>query len=257
MMRTERFNIHPQSPNDLVIALAGNPNTGKSTVFNSLTGMNQHTGNWAGKTVGSAFGHYRHEDTPFLLVDLPGTYSLLSNSADEQVARDFICFAKPDATIVVTDATCLERNLNLALQVMEITDRVVLVVNLMDEAKRKGIEVRISDLSKELGVPVIPMIARQGQGLEALKHTVWKIATGQLQPQPKPLQYSDEVEAAVEELLPQIEPLVQGVLPPRWVALRLLDGDTSVLDSMEQYVIEESASPSAPLSRTKDRGIPS
>jgi len=255
---TERFHIHPQSPDDLIIALAGNPNTGKSTVFNALTGMNQHTGNWAGKTVGSAVGYYRHEELPFTLVDLPGTYSLLSQSADEQVARDFICFAKPHATIVVADATCLERNLNLALQVMEVTDRVVLVVNLMDEAKRKGIEVRIADLSRELGVPVIPMIARSGQGLEALKHTVWKIATGQLQPQPIPLRYSDEVEAAVEALIPQIEPLVQGVLPPRWVALRLLDGDTSVLDSIEQYAVEMDAPlPAAKRDITQDRGISS
>ncbi|MDD3074162.1 MAG: FeoB small GTPase domain-containing protein, partial [Eubacteriales bacterium] len=123
--------------NEKVIALAGNPNTGKSTVFNSLTGMNQHTGNWPGKTVATAQGRYQYGDDNYLLVDLPGTYSLLSASVEEEVARDFICFGQPDVTVVVADATCLERNLNLILQILEITDRVVVCVNLMDEAKRK------------------------------------------------------------------------------------------------------------------------
>jgi Fe2+ transport system protein B len=237
-----RFQIDLPSPDSLVIALAGNPNTGKSTVFNALTGLNQHTGNWAGKTVGSAVGHYQHENRSFTLVDLPGTYSLLSQSADEQVARDFICFGRPHATIVVTDATCLERNLNLALQVTEVTDRVVVAVNLMDEAKRKGIVVDTDALSKELGVPVIPLVARRGEGLRELKDLVWQIATGQLHPQPAPLAYSPQVEAKIAELLPRIEPLVGGLLPPRWVALRLLEGDESILAALEEYAAEVNAS---------------
>jgi ferrous iron transport protein B len=119
---------------DMIIALAGNPNTGKSTVFNSLTGLNQHTGNWTGKTVTTAYGRYKYGQKNFVLVDLPGTYSLLSNSMEEEIARDFICFGNPHATVVVTDATRLERNLNLVLQILEMTNKVVVCVNLMDEA---------------------------------------------------------------------------------------------------------------------------
>jgi Fe2+ transport system protein B len=235
---TERFGIQLHSPDDLVIALAGNPNTGKSTVFNALTGMNQHTGNWAGKTVGIAIGHFRHGDRSFTLVDLPGTYSLLSQSADEQVARDFICFGKPHVTLVVTDATNLERNLNLALQVMEVTDRVVIAINLMDEAKRKGIAIDLKKLEAELGVPVIPMAARKGEGLNELKEMLLRVATGKIKPEPKPIRYSEEVERAVADLMLQVEPLVQGILPARWVALRLLDGDESVFLALEQYAAE-------------------
>ena len=130
--------ISKKSPEDRIIALGGNPNVGKSTVFNSLTGLNQRTGNWPGKTVVNAQGRYRFQDQNFILVDIPGTYSLMANSAEEEVARDFICFGNPDVTVVVADATCLERNLNLVMQVMEITDRVVLCVNLMDEARKKA-----------------------------------------------------------------------------------------------------------------------
>jgi len=135
-LRIERTN-----PDDKVIALAGNPNVGKSTVFNSLTGLNQHTGNWPGKTVTNAQGRYKHKDKNFIMVDIPGTYSLMANSVEEEVARDFVCFGNPDATVIVTDATCLERNLNLVIQTLEITSDVVVCVNLLDEAKRKKINV--------------------------------------------------------------------------------------------------------------------
>ena len=123
--------------NERIVALAGNPNVGKSTVFNGLTGLNQHTGNWPGKTVATAFGRYRHKNGSFILVDIPGTYSLMANSAEEEIARDFICFENPDAVVVIVDAVCLERNLNLVLQTLEITGRVVVCVNLMDEAKKE------------------------------------------------------------------------------------------------------------------------
>ena len=134
---SESFNVDRTFGDELVIAVAGNPNVGKSTVFNSLTGLKQHTGNWPGKTVTHAKGKYRHRDKNFILVDIPGTYSLMSNSVEEEIARDFICFAKPDTTIVIVDATCLERNLNLVLQMLEITNDIVVCVNLIDEAKRK------------------------------------------------------------------------------------------------------------------------
>src|SRR5690349_23001183 len=126
---------------DRVVALAGNPNTGKSTLFNALTGLKQHTGNWPGKTVTRAEGGFEFNKVKYKLVDLPGTYSLLSASSDEEIARDFLLFGRPDVTVVVVDATSIERNLNLVLQVLEITNRVVVAVNLMDEAARKGIEV--------------------------------------------------------------------------------------------------------------------
>src|SRR5512134_2027647 len=156
---------------DRVVALAGNPNTGKSTLFNALTGLKQHTGNWPGKTVTRAEGGYQFNSVKYKLVDLPGTYSLLSASQDEEVARNFLLFGQPDCTIVVTDATALERNLNLVLQVMEITDHVVVAINLMDEARRKGLEVDARSLARDLGVPAIPIVARTGEGMQTLLTT--------------------------------------------------------------------------------------
>ena len=147
--------IRKEDPADKVIALAGNPNVGKSTLFNALTGMNQHTGNWPGKTVTNAQGYCQKDGKGYVLVDLPGTYSLMAHSAEEEVARNFICFGGPDAVAVVCDATCLERNLNLVLQTMELCPRVVVCVNLMDEARRKGIRVDLKLLSERLGVPVV------------------------------------------------------------------------------------------------------
>ncbi|MGB5304223.1 MAG: FeoB small GTPase domain-containing protein, partial [Gemmatimonadota bacterium] len=159
---------------DRVVALAGNPNTGKSTLFNSLTGLRQHTGNWPGKTVTRAEGGFEFRDVRFKLVDLPGTYSLMAASQDEEVARDFLLFARPDCTVVVTDATALERNLNMVLQVMEVTSRVVVCVNLIDEAERKGIRVDAEELSAELGVPVVLTSARSGRGVRELVETVYE-----------------------------------------------------------------------------------
>ena len=156
----------------LTIALAGNPNVGKSTVFNALTGMKQHTGNWAGKTVENARGVCTLENTEITLTDIPGTYSLLAHSREEEVARDYICFGGCDAVIVVCDATCLERNLNLVLQTVEISRRVVVCVNLMDEARRKGIRCDLDRLSQELGVPVIGACARSKKGLHELQKAV-------------------------------------------------------------------------------------
>ena len=167
-----------------IIALAGNPNTGKSTIFNSLTGLNQHTGNWPGKTVENARGRYMHNGRTFVLVDLPGTYSLLANSTEEEIARDFLYNEKPDAVVVVVDATCLERNLNLVLQIMAVTPKVVVCVNLMDEAKKKRIKVDLNKLEQLLGVPVVGTAARSKVGLDELKATVDKVASGEIIPRP-------------------------------------------------------------------------
>lgn len=221
---------------DKVIALAGNPNVGKSTVFNSLTGLNQHTGNWPGKTVACAQGKYRHKDKNFIMVDIPGTYSLMANSAEEEIARDFVCFGNPDATVVVTDATCLERNLNLVLQTLEITDKVVLCVNLVDEAKRKKISIDFKELSKLLGIPVIPTNARKGEGLSELMDAVYDVADKHIATNPIQITYDDVIEQAIKILQPKIWELVDGKINNRWVALRLLDGDSTLLESLNKYL---------------------
>ena len=218
------------------IALAGNPNVGKSTIFNALTGLHQHTGNWPGKTVDNAQGGFQYQQKSFLLVDLPGTYSLLAHTVEEQIARDFLCFAYPDVTVVVLDATCLERNLNLALQVFEITPKVIVCLNLMDEAQKKSLVIDVPSLERELGVPVVATAARQGVGLTELKEKIVQVASGSLQTKPRQIIYSSEVEKAVNHLLPMVGSITNNTLPLRWLALRLLDGDKSFLESVSSYL---------------------
>jgi ferrous iron transport protein B len=224
---------------DRVVALAGNPNTGKSTLFNSLTGLKQHTGNWPGKTVTRAEGGYQFNSVKYKLVDLPGTYSLLSASQDEEVARDFILFGQPDCTIVVTDATALERNLNLVMQVMEITNRVVVAINLMDEAKRKGIEVDARSLSRDLGIPAVPVTARTGEGIHTLLATVADLINGEITVKPRHIVGTDEFQKAVNELVPMIESMAPGIPNARWLAIRLLDGDARVQKAITSGELSE------------------
>lgn len=218
---------------DYVVALAGNPNTGKSTVFNALTGLRQHTGNWPGKTVTRAEGGFEYADDRFKLVDLPGTYSLLSTTLDEEIARDFILFGQPDVTVVVADATRLERNLNLALQVMEITERVVLCLNLMDEAERHKLEVDHRRLARDLGIPVVPTSARYGRGLDELVQTIHQVASGQVRPKPRRIQtLPPELEHSVRKLEQEVRMQYPDLPNTRWVALRLLDGDERIREAI-------------------------
>jgi ferrous iron transport protein B len=218
---------------DYLVALAGNPNTGKSTVFNEFTGLRQHTGNWPGKTVARAEGTYSYRDQRFKVVDLPGTYSLQAGSPDEEVARDFILFGLPDVTVVVVDATRLERNLNLTLQVLEITDRVVVCLNLLDEARRHGIAIDERKLSDLLGVPVIPTVARSGEGMRELREAVYLIATGATETRPYRIrEYPEDVEQAVSRLAPELRDVYPDLANPRWVALRLLNKDERVEEAV-------------------------
>ena len=213
---------------DYVVALAGNPNVGKSTVFNALTGLRQHTGNWPGKTVARAEGGFTYDGHRFKLVDLPGTYSLLSTSRDEEIARDFILFGRPDVTIIVVDASRLERNLNLALQVLEITDRAVVCLNLVDEAERRGLTVDERRLARDLGVPVVATAARQRRGLPELLRAVSEVATGQVVGRPHRVRPSSAVGRAVDELTARVSAALPALPNARWVALRLLDGDERI-----------------------------
>jgi Fe2+ transport system protein B len=220
--------------NDFMIALAGNPNTGKSTVFNALTGLRQHTGNWPGKTVSRAEGGFIYKDQKYKIVDLPGTYSLLSTSTDEEVARDFLLFGQPDVTVIVADAYRLERNLNLVLQVLEITDRAVVCLNLIDEAKRHNLTVDERALSKELGVPVVPAAARQGVGIADLLKSISDVANGRFICKPRRLtDVPKDVKKAVETLTKQILEEFPGLPNARWAALRLLEGDQRIIDAIK------------------------
>ena len=218
---------------DLLVALAGNPNVGKSTVFNALTGLRQHTGNWPGKTVVRAEGAFAHRGARMKIVDLPGTYSLQAGSADEEVAREFILFGRPDVTVAVVDATRLERNLNLVLQILDVTGRVVVYVNLMDEARRHGIAVDPARLERELGVPVVAGAARSSTGIDALLDAAHGVATGRTRTRPFRLtQQAPGIEQAVASLAAAVEQAFPGVPSSRWVAQRLLNADDAVAEAV-------------------------
>ena len=220
---------------DYVVALAGNPNTGKSTVFNAITGLRQHTGNWPGKTVSRAEGGFEYGDRRYKMVDLPGTYSLLATSLDEEGARDFILFAQPDVTLVVVDAPRLERNLNLVLQVLEITNRAVVCMNLMDEARRHKLQIDERRLARDLGVPVVPMAARQGEGIPELLQAISEVASGQVLGKPYRVNYeSSALKKALGSLTAQIEASFPDLPNARWVAMRLLDGDERIAEALRK-----------------------
>ena len=226
-IRTDNF--------DFVVALAGNPNTGKSTVFNALTGLRQHTGNWPGKTVTRAEGGFEYNEQKYKLVDLPGTYSLLSTSEDEEAARDFILFGKPNVTVIVVDANRLERNLNLVLQILEITDKAVLCLNLMDEAKRNKISIDERTLSRDLGIPVVAASARFNEGIPNLIQTISEVANGTIICKPHRIKNVPEnIEKAVKKLTNEIEKEFPNIPNSRWIAFRLLEGDAQIIKALKQ-----------------------
>jgi len=221
---------------DYTIAIAGNPNVGKSTVFNALTGMHQHTGNWPGKTVTNATGICTYNSKSFLFVDIPGTYSLMSNSEEEEIARDYICFGNPDVTVVIVDATCLERNLNLVYQTMEITSNIIVCVNLLDEAKKKGIKIDLKALSDFLGVPVVGTIARKKKTLDNLLNTIYKVCNHEIIPNPNLIKYSSSIEEAIDKLFPHVSKLLSKDYKyiARWICIKLIDGNKKILNSIKK-----------------------
>lgn len=230
LKRLKEQSINP----DYVIALAGNPNTGKSTVFNALTGLRQHTGNWPGKTVVKAEGSFSYQNSQYRLVDLPGTYSLLSDSDDEEVARDFILFGKPDVTVVVVDAGRLERNLSLVLQILQITPKAVLCLNLMDEAERHNIKIDYRTLSRELRIPVVPTSARSKEGLDNLLQAINQVANGDFRTQRKTFDGLPENTAkAVNLIVDTLNRYAPNLCSSRWIALRLLENDLSVIGGLK------------------------
>ena len=219
---------------DFVVALAGNPNTGKSTVFNAMTGLRQHTGNWPGKTVTRAEGAFEYNGEKFKLVDLPGTYSLLSTSEDEEVARNFILFGKPSVTVIVVDASRLERNLNLVLQILEITTNAVLCLNLMDEAERNNLEIDTRTLARDLGIPVVPTSARYNKGIPELIQTISELANGKIVCKPHRIKnIPKNIEQALEKLSAEIEQVYPDIPNSRWIALRLLEGDRNIIETLK------------------------
>ena len=217
------------------IAVAGNPNVGKSTVFNALTGLRQHTGNWPGKTVEKAEGKYTFHKKEFKLVDIPGTYSLLANSPEEEIARNFICFEKPDAVVIVMDATCIERNLNLALQILEITSNVIICLNLIDEAKKKNIFIDEDELSLQLGgVPVVCTNARKGEGLENLMEEIENVSEKKIKTVIVKNKYSPEIEACIESIEKRIKN--QKNLNKRWLAIRFLEENKEFSSALSSHL---------------------
>ena len=214
------------------IALAGNPNVGKSTVFNALTGMKQHTGNWSGKTVGAAEGMFRKGKKEIRLVDLPGTYSLITDSAEEEVTRNFLCFEEFDAAVVVCDACCLQRNLILALQTAQLVPKVLICVNMLDDARKKGIEIDIAELEKATGLPAVGISASTGEGMQNLKNAMADLLEERIKTDFIPVRYPKDIEEAAKRIFDQFKNRYdfRGIYP----VLRLLENEHGFVAELEK-----------------------
>lgn len=228
----EAFAVKKRNENDKIIALGGNPNVGKSTLFNALTGLKQHTGNWPGKTVTNAQGFLKTKKDSFVLVDIPGTYSLFAHSPEEEIARNFICFGEPDKTVIVCDGTCLERSLSLCLQTLEITGDVIICVNLLDEAKRKGIEIDLESLAERLGVSVVGTVAKDKKSLENL---ISELENDKKNKNIYRILYPEIIEKAISIIEPILTKNLDSRINKRWLSLRLLENDTSLLKEIEKF----------------------
>lgn len=240
---------------DIIAALAGNPNVGKSTVFNRLTGMKQHTGNWPGKTVSSASGEVNFKGRRIILVDIPGTYSLMAHSPEEEAAVDFICFGGADITAVVCDATCLERNLNLVLQTAEAFKRTVICVNLLDEAEKKGIDIDFKALERETGLKAVGMSAREGIGLEDFTKALTEKTgdSGYLD-----INYGEKTEAAVSLIESRVKRFTGEKLSARWTALRLIEGNSYIVNAINSFLgvdLNADEQISAALNEVRSMGV--
>ncbi|MDO4503708.1 MAG: ferrous iron transport protein B [Clostridia bacterium] len=238
-VRTTKSKTSPKPSNKKIektIAIAGNPNVGKSTVFNALTGLNQHTGNWPGKTVACACGKYTYQNINFNVIDIPGTYSLLSNSSEEEIARDFICFGKPDAVIVVLDATCIERNLNLALQILELTPKVIICLNLIDEAYRKKIHIDVDELSLQLGVPIVTTNARSKKGLNELMEYTKKVCLNEAKVYQIHTDYGENLESAISKIKSSLDKSKKLDIDHRWLSIKLLENNKKIISSTEKFL---------------------
>jgi ferrous iron transport protein B len=217
----------------ITVGVAGNPNVGKSVVFNALTGSRQHVGNWPGKTVERAEGRFTYQGHEMRMVDLPGTYSLAAQSPEEVIARDYILSGEPDVVLDIVDATSLERNLNLALQVLELTDRTVVALNLMDEVERRGWEIDVERLEADLGVPVVPTVATEGEGLDELIEAIVDVAEGRRDADPVSVDYGVTIKGYVERLQDDLSSL--GVSERSgWIAVKLLEDDPEVVEAFRR-----------------------
>lgn len=236
-------NVKKRTPDDIIIAVAGNPNVGKSTIFNALTGMKQHTGNWPGKTVCTAQGYFTTGSHSYTAVDIPGTYSLLAHSAEEEAARDFLCFGGIGAAVIVCDATCLKRSLNLILQVLELCSAAVVCVNLCDEAKRRKIALNLKQLEDNLGVPVVGTSAHDKRTLKALTEKLDRVVSGEIVPKPRKLRYIKPIEQAISVVQPVLERELLHKINCRWLALRLIEGGASLAEKAGEQLCCDLKSP--------------